>query len=113
MDIKVIAGDITAIETSAIMVSFFEGMKQPEDELAAIDKALDDEISKLISQSEIRGKRSEITVVHTMGRLPAAHVVVVGLGKKEDLTLDRVRGAVAEACRHLRKNFTCAACTRR
>ena len=32
-------------------------------------------------------------------------MVVIGLGKKEELTLDRIRGAVAEACRHLRQKM--------
>ena len=103
MEIKVIAGDIINTETGAIIVNFFEGMEHPDGDLATVDKALDGAISQLISRGEIKGKLNEITVIHSLGKLPAAHVVVVGLGKKQKLALDKVRGAVAETCRFLRQ----------
>jgi len=103
MEIEVIAGDITRIETGAIIVDFFEGMESPDGNLAVIDKDLDGAISQLIGQGEIKGKLNEITIIHSLGRLPATRVVVVGLGKKEDLSQDRVRMAVGEACRLLQQ----------
>ena len=103
MEIKVIVGDITKIETGAIIVNFFEGMKRLKGDLATIDKALAGAISPLVSQGEIKGKLSEITIIHSLGKLPAARVVVVGLGKQAKLSQDRVREAVAETCRLLRK----------
>ncbi len=103
MEIKIDIGDIARIEAGAIVVNFFEGMEHPEGEIATIDKALDGAISQLIGQGEIKGKLNEITVVHSLGKLPAARVVVVGLGKKEELSQDKVRGAVAETCRWLQK----------
>ena len=103
MEIKVAIGDITKIEAGAIVVNFFEGMERNEGEIATIDKALDGAISQLISQGEIKGKLNEITVVHSLGKLPATRVVVVGLGKKEELSQDKVRGVVAETCRRLQQ----------
>ena len=103
MDIKVIAGDITRIETGAIIVNYFEGMERLDGSLAAVDKALAGAISQLISQGEIKGKLNEVTIVHSLGRLPPARVVVAGLGKQQELSQDRVRGVVAETCRLLRQ----------
>jgi len=103
MEIKLAIGDITKIEAGAIIVNFFEGIEHPEGETATIDKALDGAISQLIGQGEIKGKLNEITVVHSLGKLPSARIVVVGLGKKEELSQDKVRGAVAETCRRLQK----------
>ena len=103
MEINVIAGDITRIKTEAIIVSFFEGMARPDGDLAVIDQALDGAISQLIGQGEIKGKLNEVTIVHSLGKLPAARVVVAGLGKKEKLSLDRVRMAAGEACRLLQQ----------
>jgi len=102
MEIKVIAGDIVSIEAKAIIVNHFEGMKNPEGETAAVDKALDGAISQLIKQGEIKGKPNEITMLHNFGKLPAARVVVVGLGKQSELSVNKVRVAVAETCRWLR-----------
>jgi len=103
MEIKATIGDVTKIKADAIIVNFFEEMPHPDGDLVAIDKTLDGTISQLISQGEIKGKLSEITIVHSLGKLPAARVVVVGLGKKEELTQDKIRGAVAETCRLLRQ----------
>ncbi len=102
MEIKVIAGDIAGIEADAILVNHFEGMKSPDGETAAVDRALGGAVSQLIKQGEIKGKPNEITMLHSFGKLPAARVVVVGLGKKSDLSVNKVRGAVAETCRWLR-----------
>ena len=103
MKIEVIAGDITEIEADAIIVNFFEGMERPDGDLAVIDKALGGAISQLIGQGEIKGKLNEITIIHSLGKLPAARVVVAGLGKKEELSQDRVRLAVGETCRLLQQ----------
>jgi len=103
LEIKVAVGDIATFKAGAIVINYFEGIERLEGETAAIDKALDGAISQLISQGEIKGKPNQITVIHTLGKLPAARVVVAGLGKQEALTLDKVRGAVAETCRFLQK----------
>ncbi|NQT04714.1 MAG: hypothetical protein HQ577_01760, partial [Dehalococcoidia bacterium] len=102
MEIKVIAGDIAGIDADAILVNHFEGMKIPDGETAAVDRALGGAVAQLIKQGEIKGKLNEITMLHSFGKLPAARVVVVGLGKKSDLSINKVRGAVAETCRWLR-----------
>jgi len=103
VEIKTIVGDIAQTKAGAIIISFFEGMKSPDGELAHIDQALDGAIAQLIKQGEIKGKLNEITIIHSLGKLPADRVVVAGLGKQEELTLDKVRGVAAEACRRLRQ----------
>ncbi len=102
MKIKIISGDITAIKTGAIIVSTFEDKKAPEGDLARIDKTLGGSISQLM-KGEIKGKLSEITMVHTLGRLPAQRVVVTGLGKEKELTQEQVRRAMGETVRYLQK----------
>lgn len=103
MEIKVIADDIVNVKAGAIIVNFFEGMNRLEGDIAAVDKALEGAITQLISQGEIKGKLNEITLVHSLGKLPATRVVVTGLGKQQELSPNEVRGAVAETCRWLRK----------
>ncbi len=103
MEIKVIVDDITKIKTGAIIVNFFEGMERLDGDIATTDKALDGAISQLISQGEIKGKLNEITIIHSLGKLPAARVAIAGLGKQQELSQDKVRGVVAETCRLLRQ----------
>ncbi len=103
MEIKVISGDITKVEVDAIIVNLFEGVESPGGASGVVDKALDGAITKLIADGEIKGKLNEVTMIHTLGKIQPARVVVVGLGKQAELSLDRIRGVVAEACRFLRK----------
>ncbi len=102
MEISVSIGDISSIEADAIIVNLFEGTESLDGEIGAIDRALDGAISQLISQGEIKGKLGENTLVHSLGKLPAARVVVIGLGKETELDQNKVRGAVGETCRMLR-----------
>jgi len=103
MEIRAVIGDIAKIKAGAIVVNLFEGMERLDGDMANIDKALDGAISQLISQGEIKGKLNEVSIVHTLGKLPANRVVVAGLGKQPELTQDKVRGVVAETCRLLRQ----------
>ena len=103
MEVKVIAGDITQIEADAIVVNLFEGVGQLSGATAAVDKALDGTVIRLISNGEVKGKFGEVGIIHTLGKLPAGIVAVAGLGKRQDFTLDKIRGVAGEFCRSLRK----------
>jgi leucyl aminopeptidase len=68
-----------------------------------VDKALDGAITKLTEQGEIKGKLNEISIIHSLGRIPARIVAVAGLGKQSEFTPDKLRGLAAEFCRPLRR----------
>ncbi|MBA7473383.1 Cytosol aminopeptidase [subsurface metagenome] len=103
MEVKVVSGDITGLPLGAIIVNLFEGVKNPGGATAAVDKALGGLITQLIAEGEIKGKRNEITLIHSMGKIAPERVVVAGLGKEEEITLSVIRGVAAEACRFLRR----------
>jgi len=103
LEIKVIAGDIINVKADAIVVNLFEGVKRPGGATGAVDKALDGAITKLIEQGEIKGKLNEISIIHSLDKIPVRVVAVVGLGKQSDFTLDKIRALTAEVCRCLRK----------
>ena len=102
MDLEVVTGDISGVAADAIVVGLLEGNDSLDGETGAVDAALDGAIRQLIAQGETKGKLGENTLVHTLGKLPAARVVVAGLGKEADLTEDKIRGIVAGTCRLLR-----------
>ena len=104
MEVKVVAGDIARFPAGAVIVNLFEGVEAPGGATAAVDRALDGLITQLIADKEIKGKASETTLLHTMGKMEAARVIVVGLGKEGELTLARLSAATAEACRAARKS---------
>ena len=103
MKVTAVTGDIVKVAADAIIVNLFEGTKQPGGATAAVDKALGGAVTKMIKSGEIKGKKGEMTLIHTMGKIKAAKVLVIGLGKKEDLSANVIRNTAAEACRYLRK----------
>ena len=103
MDIKVVAGDITQQAVGAIIVNLFQGVTAPGGATGAADSALDGAISRLIEEGETKGKRGEMTLVHTLGKMAPTRVLVAGLGESSDFTLDRVRSVTAESLRYLRR----------
>ena len=103
MDIKVVSGDITEQSVGAIIVNLFEGVTSPGGATGAVDRSLEGAISGLISDGEIKGKRGELILVHTLGKIAPARVLVAGLGKASEFTVDGVRSVTAESCRRLRR----------
>lgn len=118
MDIRVVAGDVTSLAGDGLVVNLFEGVGRPAARArrgqargaqplggatAAVDRALDGAITSVIRAGEATGKWGEQTLLHSFGRLRADRVLVMGMGKPEELTLDRIRVVAAEAARALRK----------
>ena len=103
MEIRVVDASVDKTEADAVVVHIFEDAKQLGDAATAVDKALEGAISSLVDQGVAKGKVAEVNIIHTLGKLPARMVAVVGLGKRADLRLDKVRGSAGEVCRTLRK----------
>lgn len=101
--IKVTAGDATELATPALVVNLFQGVTQPAGGTGAVDRALSGTISELIADGEIKGKLGELTLLHTMGRIPANRVVVAGLGKSADFDTAAVRRVSGDVARFLRR----------
>ena len=101
MDIKVASGDIAQQEVGAIVVNLFEGVKSPGGATGAVDKAMGSAISDLIEDGETTGKKGEITLVHTLGRIPPKRVVVLGLGKAAEFDKNAVLWVSGVAARHI------------
>ena len=101
MDIKVVQDDVTQVKVPALVINLFEGVQKPEGATGAVDRALDGAISQLIQEGEIKGKKGEKTLIHTLGKLGPSRVLVAGLGKAESFDLQVVREVTAESSRYL------------
>ena len=68
---------------------------------SAVDDALDGLLQELFAAGEFKGETGELTTVHTMGKLAARRVALVGLGKQEKLQTQAIQRACGSAARHL------------
>lgn len=103
MRIKVESASIVEIKSDLLVVNLFEGVKKPGGAAAVVDKALEGQLSRMLVSKEFCGKSGEVSIVHTLGKLPADKVVLVGLGEQKEFDLDSARKAAAAAVNAARK----------
>ena len=103
MQFSVSSGDIAKSTADAIVVNLFEGVTTPGGATGAVDAAMGGAISALIKQGDIRGKTGELTLIHTLGKIPSPRVLVAGLGKQADFDFEAIRNVGANVARLLRK----------
>ncbi|MEE8370247.1 MAG: leucyl aminopeptidase [Dehalococcoidia bacterium] len=102
MEIKVETGDIAQHPAKAIIVNLFEGVRSPGGATGTLDKALGGGIGQLIAEGEIKGKKGELTLIHTLGHLPSLRVLVAGLGEQSAFNTGGVRDLMGASLRRLR-----------
>ena len=102
MKISVVQGSIADQKTDAIILNLLEGVTEPMGATGAVDKALEGAIRDLIAGGDFTGKLNSTAVLYPRGQLAPQRVLVVGLGKAETLTLDKVRTASATATQNAR-----------
>ncbi|MDB5063723.1 MAG: leucyl aminopeptidase [Chloroflexi bacterium] len=88
-------------DVDAVIVTAFEDGLSPAAQVA--DAALDNLLAEMREVREFRGRFAERPVIHTLGRLPAPRLLVLGLGKREQLDSFRLHNAFHFAGTALRK----------
>ena len=106
MDLTVAQADITTVEGDCIVIDVCQDrLESPLPGAAGeLDRALDDQLSLLIEDGEIRGRRGEITVIHTLGRITPRRVLVIGCGQSAEVDASGVRRLGAEMARYARSH---------
>ena len=99
MNISVAIDNIAAYDADAIVVNLFEGVTVPGGATGAVDSAMNGQIRHLISGGDFTGKFKQVAVLYPQDGMTARRVILVGLGKSEDFTLDRVRQVSAVAAK--------------
>jgi leucyl aminopeptidase len=88
-------------DVDAVIVTAFEDVLSPA--AAEADAALGGVLGEMREAREFRGRFAERPVIHTLGRLPARRLLVLGLGKGEQLDAFRLHNAFQFAGTALRK----------
>jgi leucyl aminopeptidase len=106
MKIEVVTGNINEVRRRALVLPYFEDQESLGDDLSLVNRQLDGAISRLQEEKEIKGKFKEITSIFSLGKMKAEKIVLLGAGKKADLTLDKMRMLAADLCKALRSRNT-------
>ncbi len=90
------------LRAEMLLVTLFQGEKELKGRLSWLDRILGGQIGRLLTSGEVRGQYKEFAMLHVNG-IGSQRVLLIGLGKREDLTLDRIRSVVAIAARNCRR----------
>jgi len=103
MNVKVIKDQIKDIITDVIVIGIYEGVKSLDIKLHSIDEQLGGIITEMISNESFKGKEGETVLVHSLGKISAKKILLLGLGKKENLKADTIRRLGAKAVKEAEK----------
>src|SRR3977135_4609892 len=70
-----------------LVLTHCEGEALAKQDAALLDRALGGALSKLVQSKEFEGKANEVLLYHTQDMVPAMRLRLVGLGKKNEVTL--------------------------
>jgi leucyl aminopeptidase len=102
MEVTVKVGGVDKESVDAIVLMLCEGDTARRGAAATIDKALDGAVTTLRREGEFTGKPRQHAVLHCHGRLKAGKVVLAGLGKPENLSLETLRQGSGSAAQYAR-----------
>ncbi|SFT04751.1 leucyl aminopeptidase [Marininema halotolerans] len=103
MDWKITKEPVISLAVDCLMVLHTNGGESIRGCAGDVDLALEHRLSQLISEGEITGHYQETVLIHNWGKIPAKRLLVLGLGKDEALTLDKIRDGMAVAVRRARQ----------
>jgi leucyl aminopeptidase len=103
MKVTVAVAPLASVEADALVVGLYAEEPKLRAAVAGLDRALGGQLADVLGAERFQAKPGQVTHVHTGGRLPARRVVVVGLGKRAELTLEAVRRAASAGLRRARE----------
>lgn len=95
VQIGVRTGEPAEISAGLLAVCLFEGEEVPED--------LRESVGAPVPAGDFTGKANETALLYPDNKLPAARLLLVGLGDESSFTLEKLRRAAATAARRARK----------
>jgi leucyl aminopeptidase len=96
MHVKIKKASVLKHKTPCLLLGVFEGKLRSE-VLRELDGLLAGAITRAVRDREFEGKPRQLLLLHSGKALPAARVLLVGLGKERDANLESLRQAAGAA----------------
>lgn len=103
MKCRVKEGELAKESTEVLVLGGCEDEHTVPGACREVDRALNGQLNELRTSGEFTGKKYQSVLIHTHGALPAKRILLMGLGKKKAVTLDRVRQAMGAASKRVRQ----------
>ena len=87
----------------ALAIGLFEDAIELTGDMAKLDEMLAGTLSELIEETEFKGKTNSSASTRVGGTIPIRKIIIVGLGKSEELKLDTLRQAAGTSGRLAKK----------
>jgi leucyl aminopeptidase len=100
--IDVGGGPLETLKNDALVVGVYAEEAKLRDVPARVDRALGGQLREVMEAERFTAKPAQVTHLHTGGRIPAGRVIVVGLGKRVELTPETLRRAASAGLRRAR-----------
>lgn len=101
MRCSVVTERATQIKSDSLIIGVYEDIQLPE-LVHELDVQFHGFINRCWEEGEIHGRSGEFTLIHSPYLEGPKRILVVGMGKLEDVTSKKIRQASAEAIRKLR-----------
>ena len=102
VNIEVKKGLVAEAKTQALILPLCEDHKKLSGEVLTVDRKTAGMISRFIKKGDYEGKFSQVSVLQSPLDCPFEKIALLGLGKRKEFTLDKVRRAVSKAMQTLR-----------
>lgn len=100
MKIEISKETFDKAKTELLVVGMFE--KEMTDGLKKVDKLINGALSSMISREQFTGEWKQAELINTLGNMPAGRILAIGLGKKNEFSLEKLRKASGTAAKAAR-----------
>ncbi|HMA96107.1 MAG TPA: M17 family peptidase N-terminal domain-containing protein, partial [Polyangiaceae bacterium] len=83
----------------ALAIPVVLGSLDSDTSIESLDRALDGQLRNLCNRAEFTGRADQVFEVSTLGRLPAARIILIGIGEESELDEPRLRHLAALVAR--------------
>ena len=102
MKVHVKKGKITDFVSEAAVVALYEDMKTLDGTAKQLDDTYSGVIKSVLESRDFEGKLFQTFVLYPKDSSSVKRIVLVGLGKKKEFNMEKLRGAFATAARQVR-----------
>jgi len=101
MKINVVTGRIENIKSDGAIIPYFDEEK-PGELAERVDKIIGGNISRFIGRDDFKPKLGAVHMLYPDGKISPERLLLVGLGKRSEFSLNRLRLTAGKACPFLR-----------